>query len=225
MTRLFLRARHWQIFIAIAAGPLLAQFLPVFISDNYIAPATNYDPTGDVTVPLPDFPGFLVEYGWVIALFGFLLLLSALVTWLWVWSVGTGLHHRLPAGTRGLNLRTFKIVMIVPWLLSILGGFITYRFVATALADGFGDPDPSAIISFVLGIFGIGLIFLAAAVYTWYFIGKTIRSVELGQPARGSQYVGYSLLVYVLIIGIFILQPTINRIVSGEEDGHLGPLV
>ncbi len=214
-----LRAKHWQICLAIIAGPLLVQLIiPIMLGAE---PAWQADmSSGEVTSTPPDFGGFLADYSGLIGLSVALLLLSVLTQWCWMWAVGNRLHPRLPAGTQGLNLRTFQIAMILPWVFVIIIGLVSFNFVSSIIDTGpdFGNTgfDPSTFFAFFFSIMGLSLLLVAATVYLYYFLGKTIRSVELGQPARGSQYVGYSLLIYVLIIGVFVLQPKINAIVNGQ---------
>lgn len=55
------------------------------------------------------------------------------------------------------------------------------------------------------------------AFYQYWFIAKTIKTAELQRDVKFSEYVGEFFLVWFYPIGVWILQPTINKLVAEDK--------
>ena len=53
--------------------------------------------------------------------------------------------------------------------------------------------------------------------YAMYFVAKTIKTVELQREVQFSDFVGEFFLIWFYAIGIWILQPKINKMMEEEE--------
>ena len=134
-------------------------------------------------------------------------------TYGWIWAIATNLHDKLPH-TVQLNLRTFKILFSIPLIyisLLILYFFLMF-YVKTNLEPGpwIGLIVLLHIASLVIAIWGIR------------FAAKTFKSVELQRTAKFGDYAGEFFLIWFSIIGYWILQPRLNRLITTTEERHSG---
>ncbi|OAV46156.1 hypothetical protein [Lewinella sp. 4G2] len=159
--------------------------------------------------------------------FAALTLLGMIVYYVWAWSVANRFSTELPLGTN-LKLSSVRSSLIGQFIATITlyggVGYFLMSFIGTiaGLEEG-GSPSEEYIknLLYLLPVLVIGgLIAFAAQVYTAYWIGKALKSVELGRPAKGGEVAGYAILTYLLVIGAWILQPKINSFV---ETGEMEP--
>lgn len=227
MFELLHRAKHWLLFIPIAAATLYQYGVQIAYQDRISAWQLDLqDPDTDSQMVMPDLADFSTYF------YAFLLLfvVSYSVHFLWYWSVGKGLHHYLPEGT-GLKPQRFRIAMVINVVLLMVGVYVflglwdafSELFVTLEAED---QPGEGFMVEFLGRIGGLMLLFffwLLSMGYSCYYVGKALKSIELGRPARGGEVAGYALLSYLLLIGIWMLQPKINRLVttgsmaSGDE--------
>ena len=55
--------------------------------------------------------------------------------------------------------------------------------------------------------------------YCFYFAAKTYKSVILQREAVVSDYIGQFFMIWINIIGVWIMQPHINRVTIGRALG------
>lgn len=145
----------------------------------------------------------------------------------WWWSVATKLRSYLPEGT-GLKPTRFRIAFTIAAI--YLVGLLTAQFVGfgyareffeifTVTANGgevpefFDSPNFLRTILFYWALaMLVGLLGMAAMVYCAYYVGKTLRCIEKQEPQKGSAVLGNVVLSYFLVIGVWILQPKVNRL-------------
>ena len=65
-------------------------------------------------------------------------------------------------------------------------------------------------------IFPLHLLSMACNFYCIYFVARTFKAVEL-QKTETHQYILELLLVWLLLVGLWILQPKINAIVEQRQ--------
>lgn len=124
----------------------------------------------------------------------------------WVWAIATELNHKLPSDVR-LDARRFKIYFSIP-ILYILG----ISLYMAILMNGSGDSTYMAaagIVIVVLHLLSMVFIFMGLR-----FAAKTMKSVELGRVAKLGDYVGEFFLIIFSIIGYWVLQPRLNRLIE-----------
>jgi hypothetical protein len=180
---LFLRAKHWQLFILIIGIPLLlnlASELPDFNKSH-----NNIDFNND-------------EY----FMWGTTFFLVVLMGW--IYSVTVGLQRMLPA-TIKMKVMVFKIFLLIPLVYST---FLSVFF--DSFSKSFGDPffGAGAFIIIPIHLFSMFCMF-----YCLYFMAKTIKTVELQRAVTFGDFFIEFLLIWFFPIGIWILQPRINRLV------------
>lgn len=192
MEKLFLHAKHWQIFILIFGIPFTFQmaYMVRFVSN----------------ITLLDGPGFQYMLGYL----KFTMLIavaSSIITYSWFWSIAVGLQKMLPEGII-MKVTLFKFFLFIPivFMLSLfLGAY--YFYIQKNV------PDP------IVFVFLIPLYFFAlfCSFYCIYFIAKTIRTVELQKSVVFSDFVAEFFLIWFYFIGVWVLQPRINKMVGNIQ--------
>lgn len=228
------RAKHWLLFIPLALPTLIQYGVQGVMSQRMQQFQLDMmkDPEMGAELAFPDlsvYAGYWYAYVAIMAV-SFLVILS------WYWSIGYGLKDRLPQGVN-MDVGKFRIGFVVSAF--AMGGIIlaclwSFGYVNDFFAMISNDEppefvnDPDFLKKFfkfwAIGMI-IGILYLVAFVYISIFMAKTLKSIELGKKARGSDVVGYVLLLFIPLIGVWILQPKINRLVTTgtmEKEGDGG---
>lgn len=214
MMNTLLKAKHWQLFLLIFALPFVI-YIGWLISffTNFVDEINHYSSS--------DFP---VEFFNGVIYMILLMLIPAIIQYAWFWSMAIGLQKKLPPS---MTMRTglFKAFFIIPLVFSALYLLIMVSFFGSFEniedLENFGEIGDTQIALLFVGFMFISLVFLFIAFcqfYQYWFIAKTIKSAELQRDVKFSEFVGEFFLVWFYPIGVWILQPNINKIVA--EDTH-----
>lgn len=123
--------------------------------------------------------------------------LGLLIYFSWILFVGHGLYDFLPKKIN-LNYNLFIINFFI-WL--------TAYSIIIIVSDGEGMTFD--------GIAAIPMLYVGFAfLHIMIFPGRLIKSIELGEKADFGEYIGNFFLLLFWPIGIWFLQPRINRIVT-----------
>lgn len=200
MINLFLKAKHWQLFVLSTGIPIMIYFV---MMGYFFSNITVYPPNS----AMPD----------IDAVFGMMYLMPILMILLmgilfgWYWSIGVGLQSKIPEHLR-LNVNLFKTFLLIP-AIYIVGLAI---FMSTMVRGAF----------FIAAVVNIGMIGFFMLVhlfnmfcifYCMYFVAKTYKIAELQRPVTFSDYIGEFFLVWFYPVGVWILQPEINRMAETED--------
>jgi len=122
---------------------------------------------------------------------------------LWIWSSGIFLNSVVPQFFK-MKLIYFQIaVVVVPLYLPVFGiffqSFTTIR-------------NPKFILLMFAVIFPLHLFAFLCQIYSWYFVSKNLAMAEKPQFAAFPDYVGYFFGLWFFPIGIWFIQPRINRL-------------
>jgi len=202
MTKTFLKAKHWQLFI-LAYGAIIIFYL--FYIDPII-PKTTFGESQDPELVLESFESMLNQFKYI----PFIMMSYVLIYFGWLWSVAIGLGHKIP---ENLKLKTgrFKLFFIVPILyIPIVMGFAVYLFKEISVTESIPNLSMLGLI-ILLHFFSIFCIF-----YCIYFSAKTIKIAETQDGVTGDDFIGEFFLIWFFPVGIWLLQPRINKIISGE---------
>lgn len=199
MKNLFLKSKHWQIFVFLFALPMVLQilFMPVMVS--------TFDAEAGQEL--------LIAYGVV---FGLVTLISVFVFFGWIWSVCVGLQPYLPDDSR-MKMTRFKIIFFLPFACALMMIIFTALALTGNAFDYFGSID----------LILLGLTYLIAVFcifYCFYFAAKTIKTVELQEEVKFRDFIGEFFMIWFLFIGIWIIQPKINQLVE-EEFSYVDSLI
>lgn len=200
---IFLRAKHWQLFLLTFGIPFVFQMVSMMMFISSII--RNHNPA----MLFNEFEFFPL----IMVLFAGTLLG-------WQWAVATGLQKMLPAGVT-MKVPKFKIFFIIP----IVYLSVVMLFMAFVFSHNFTNTDFALSFSFsFLLIFPLHLFCMFCLLYCIYFVAKTFKTVELQRPVSFSDFAGEFFLVWFFPIGVWILQPKINRMIKQYTEGTVQAL-
>lgn len=222
MSDFFLRSKHWVLFIPIALPTILSYVFQGIYGAEFQQLSSEMQVNPDAV----DFGAFnLYDYSTYVYGYILIMLIGGFTQLGWQWTMGNDLHNRLAEGFN-LKPRTFQVTIAVSGFFLLLTAFGLYQGF-TWLADSLpgwienGPPDgeggmemmKTALLYFA-GFMLFGLVAFGCQIYNVIYVGKTLKSIELGRPAKGGEFAGYAILSYLLFIGVWILQPKVNRLVE-----------
>lgn len=202
MINRFLAAKHWQVFIITFGIPILLQlFLMASLFLN-ISNSLSPDP---------------LQFLRYFRLFPLLMVLSYGGLYLWMWAVGTGLQDKLPETVK-MKIGRFKWSIIIPIIYFTILSIIIVVTTNIVINDAnFLERDVSFIPPFLFLFLLFHLLSIACIFYSFFFTAKTYKSVELQKEATFSDCMGEFFLIWFFPIGIWFLQPKINKMVKKTE--------
>jgi len=206
MVNKFLQLPHWKLFILLVGIPFVSMIVLIIIQVTTLM--NQHTPRPESISPL-----FFVS--------PIVMLLAAAILFYWQWSVATGLNSYLHPETQ-LRLKRFKFFFFVPL---IYFGIIFIAGIVIIPQIPFGNEQPPSI-GFILPLILVMVLLhffsIFCIIYILYFIAKTLKSVELQREAHFSDYIGEFFLMWCFPIGIWFIQPRINKIVqTGKKDFSL----
>lgn len=190
-----LTLRHWQLFLIMVVLPLTIHMTVMWLA---IA-GRNWRLLFTV---LP----------WVISCF-------TILYFGWMYTLGTHLVQKLPPGVR-MNVNRFKILLSIPLVYLGVIGIAMMKFPAQTWA---GESDVSMMAGQAIALLHLGS--LCCIFYVLYFNAKALRSVELQKEASFSDCFGEFFLYWFFPVGIWILQPRINKLFETQEKKEDGPIL
>jgi len=197
---IFLRARHWQLFLVLIVLPF---FIGLATVVNMLAHVIQYDQ--------PD-PAII---------FSHLKFLPVAVIWYavgkmcWEWAVAIRLQRLAPQGVPFKNT-AFKIFFVFTLVYYPVFFFCLFSFLGQVTALG-NVPDPAAFIWFA-AIFPLSMFNTFCMFYCYYYTAKTLKTIELQRPASFSDFVLEFVLIWFFFVGVWILQPKINDMALQEAN-------
>jgi len=119
----------------------------------------------------------------------------------WLWSLGSFLTSIMHPALR-LSLRFFGFALVCAPV---------YLFVFNVF---FQDLTPLMLVF----VFPLHLLAMFCLVYSLYFVSKSLVSAERGEPVSFSNYAGALFLIWFFPIGIWIVQPRVNRLYADKKN-------
>jgi hypothetical protein len=173
---IFLRAKHWQLFLVTFGLPFLFQ---IIMMANIFSHLMNNRDTTIIVSYFKFFP--LIMLMFTGTLFG------------WQWAVAIGLQKMVPAGIK-MKVKKFKIFFFIPIVyITLILIFMTVIFNANFLNGN--PPSPAFFIIFTF-IFPIHLFAMFCIFYSLYFVAKTLKTAELQREVTFSDFVGEFFLIW-----------------------------
>jgi hypothetical protein len=195
--RTFLKAKHWQIFLFSFALPILFQIiLIIYLKDKLVF--GSHDRAEGIKEM---FHGLT---------FTSIIILSCVFGWYWSIVDCTSFSIRIA----GLPVKTvfravFVIVCICIAVIFFHWGFHVNK-ISRLMSMNSSNP---AQLSFGIRDYIIPFLYLFAIgyVYLTYWVAKTIKLLELQREVRFSEFIREFFLIWFFPIGIWFIQPKINR--------------
>jgi hypothetical protein len=119
----------------------------------------------------------------------------------WLWSLGVFLTSIKPPTLR-LSLRFFRFALVYTPI---------YLFTFNVFFNDLGRLP----IAFV---FPLHLLAMFCLVYSSYFVSKSFVSAEKSESASFSSYVAEFFLIWFFPIGVWIIQPRVNRLYAVKKN-------
>ena len=199
MIEKFLKAKHWQLFILTVGVLIIFEIIMISSMVSHINAQM-------ISGNKPD-PAFMFRY------MKFIPIIAVITTGImfgWYWSVVIGLQKKLPENVN-LNIKRFKIFFFIPLVYMIL----IMLFMSYLLNNFMNISQPNFMyFSYIPIIIPIHLFSVFCIFYTMYIAAKTIKTVELQREVYFSDFAGEFFMIWFFPIGVWILQPRINRIIK-----------
>jgi len=184
----FLTLKHWQLFILLFA-PVIVIWLVTLL-----------------TLFTSDYFGLLLTSFAVIGLW------STGCLFAWFYTLGTNLYKLLPPTAR-MNLRRYKTLLFIPSAYFVLVMIFMFALPSSGISSGMTG------MLMVLVIMPLHLLSMVCMMYCLYFNAKALKSVEQQRPVTFSDYAAEFFLIWFFpIIGIWILQPRINKLFEQKAE-------
>lgn len=197
MTEKFLKAKHWELFLLIFGIPMLFQVVLMTTMFANIGSGNN-----------PDI-SFIFHY---MMFFPIIMILLIATQFGWFWSVAIGLQGKIPENVK-MKVKKFKIFFFIPLIYLIL--ISIFIGVATGgMLDSEKAPSVGLIMSLVVIIIPLHLFSMFCIFYSLYFVAKTYKTVELQREVSFSDFAGEFFMIWFYPIGIWIIQPKINKMIE-----------
>ena len=193
----FLKAKHWQLFLLTFGIPMIFQFVMMGSMMSNFGTESNPDPS------------MMFNY---MKFFPILMIFFMGVFFGWFWSVAIGLQIKVPENVK-MKVKKFKIFFFIPvayMLLMMLFMGVTMN----GLMDNGTEPSGGFIGSIAAIIVPLHLFSMFCIFYSLYFVAKTFKTVELQREVKFSDFAGEFFMIWFYPIGIWIVQPKINKMIE-----------
>lgn len=195
MIKKFLKAKHWQLFILVFGLPML--FYTVMMVTIFISISNGTDPSS-------------ILFG--MAFFPIVMLLFISMQFGWLWSIAIGLQPKVPENVT-MKVKKFKLFFFVPLIYIVLISIFMGLFANQIMQSG-NPPSIGLVASFMVIIIPLHLFSIFCIFYTLYFVAKTFKTVELQREVRFSDFVGEFFMIWFYPVGIWIIQPKLNKMIE-----------
>lgn len=193
----FLKAKHWQLFLLTFGIPMIFQFVMIGSMISNIGNESNPDPT------------LMFNY---MKFFPIMMIIFMGVFFGWFWAVAIGLQKKVPENIK-MKVKKFKIFFFIP-MAYILFISIFMGGAMNGLMES-GTPPSNGVIGGLVGIiFPLHLFSMFCIFYSLYFVAKTYKTVELQKEVKFSDFAGEFFLIWFYPVGIWIVQPKINKMIE-----------
>lgn len=203
MTPKILQTPHWKLFILVVGIPFVSAITSVIIMVSLLI--NQHSPRPESVFPVM----FIFP---VIGLFG------AVIQLYWQWSIATKLQAYMHPDMRKLRVKRFKLFFFIPWVYFSVMMLVMF-IITTQFDPANNDPSPNMMWLIPLIMLGFLMHFFSmfCLIYSLYFVAKTLKSAELQREAHFSDYIGEFFLIWFFPVGVWFIQPRVNRIVQGDQ--------
>ena len=128
----------------------------------------------------------------------------------WLWAVAINLQEKLTADLK-LKVNRFKTFLLIP----IIYFVIFFVFIDLVMSGAIENGTVTNHVIFAW-IIPLHLIAVFCIFYCLYFVSKVFKTVELQRKVTFSDFAGEFLMIWFFIIGIWIIQPKINKMIESK---------
>jgi hypothetical protein len=167
--------------------------------------------------PQPEVSFSIIMYI-ALPLVGISFVVSAITMLGWSFQVATGLYKKLPAD-HTMKIKRYYFAFFYPMAYIAVFIICTSIFALVTINGAKTSPnEPPAFLAWMFLIIPFHFFAMACIFYTLYFNAKSLKSVELQRNATASEYTGEFVLMWFFMIGVFFIQPRINKIFAEENE-------
>lgn len=135
-------------------------------------------------------------------------LIGIINSFVWVWIIVTALIPTIALAVRPKN-KLFKICFWIPAIyVSYIVGFLLFNLFVRKVESLNAELEMKFLI-------GLGLISIACIIYGLFFAARTIKTAELQRNLKAYEYLPEFVLMILAPIGLWIIQPRLNKLVRG----------
>ncbi len=182
----FLKAKSWQIFMVTIGLPIILEIIAI----------TFMIIRGNPTVILKIMPIMMIFF--LGGFFG------------WLWAVAINLQEKLTAELK-LSVIRFKTFLLIPIIYFVIFFVFIDLAMSGTIENGTGLNPAIFVLIIPFHLFAMFCIF-----YCLYFVSKVFKTVELQRKVTFSDFAGEFFMIWFLIIGIWIIQPKINKMIEAK---------
>jgi hypothetical protein len=184
----YLKAKHWQIFLAILVLPFTLHmiFMPLTLSED------------DPTLAMKIMP--IISVVFMAGFFG------------WFWSIAVGLQSRIPKEIR-MNAKRFKAFLFIPVIYIFLTFTVLDSMIFEPIENG-AEPEGHVIGWMMAIIVPLHIFSMYCIFYSLYFVAKTFKTVELQREVSFSDFAGEFFMIWFFPIGVWVIQPKLNKMIE-----------
>jgi hypothetical protein len=183
-----LKAKHWQIFLFTFGLPFILELILILMSIESLVPGTMVE-----VMPL-------------------ILLLFLAGIFIWFWSIGIGLQSKIPIGVK-MKVTKFKLFLILPFIYMLVF-LVIMEFMTNGLIENGQQSNVLTAIGTFAIILPMHVLSMFGMLYSLYFVAKTFKTVELQREVTFSDFAGEFFMIWFFPIGIWIIQPKINKMIE-----------
>lgn len=200
MTKTFLKAKHWHLFLLTFGIPLILQIVLMII----------------ILMSKDDISSVATMFFYFMIIFPLVMIINMGVMFGWYWSVVIGLKDKIPERV-SLNYRRFKIFFFFP-LIYIMLFIVFFALSFIGFGNTYQEINPIfSLLAFAI-VIPLHLFAMFCMFYTLYFVSKSFKTVELQRKVKSSDYIGEFFLIWFFPIGIWFIQPKLNKMISQTNE-------
>lgn len=131
----------------------------------------------------------------------------------WFYALGVNLHKKLPL-TVSMNVARFRIFLFIP-----VAYMLTFALSVFCLPGNMPSEELPNLKIIGIGLF-LHLFSMFCIFYCLYFIAKALKAVEWQKPVTFNDFAGEFFMIWMFPVGVWIIQPRINKLFSHLFDNN-----
>lgn len=217
-----LKLKHWVFFVLVYGLPTIIQFIGFQgFASNMNGIITKIEPNGKQVEEV-----FTNMFNTMFTIMPFIIGIPIIVIFIWLISVGLGLQKKLPLKLQK-NTIFFILANITSGTLVFLAFYKMMNFFGSFFYTMFNNIENDNMQNFIPDFSSLSivpLLFMTALItyiYVFYFAAKTIKTAETQKEMKFGDFASEFFLIVFFPIGVWILQPRINKLVLAEETAFI----
>lgn len=198
-----LMAKHWQLFLLTWGIQIIFQFIWVGLQIVNMKNGAGPKPQSLFSL-MP------------MMLFGTIIFFC--VHFAWFWSVAIGIQNKIPVNLK-MKTRWFKLLILfqVVYISLIYISVVAGMILVPKMPENGMETLLSVVPNFVFVIVLLHLVAIFCCCYSIYFVAKSLKTAELQRETSFTDFSGEMFSIWWFPIGIWALQPRINKLSLGSD--------